>query len=151
MVSAVKYDITHPEVEPIPWTGCWIWTGHSIGGYGYVLGGGGMAYKLFWVEAGGVPKPGWVLDHKCRARCCVNPEHIRQIPKSRNVSENKYCPRKEGTLNEFGFMYFYDPSIHEGFPPRAYLDRHPELAKDFLRRSSPYRRRYRAFLASPTE
>lgn len=72
---------------------CWLWTG-SIGNHGYGQIGRGMrhggnllahrvAYELL---VGPLPTEGdMVIDHLCRVRPCVNPEHMEVVTRGENV------------------------------------------------------------------
>jgi hypothetical protein len=92
-----RYDLTHKNVMPVPESGCWIWTGNcdSRSGYG-VAGrklrgkytGTRVAHRSFWEFARGQVPEGMVLDHTCRVRCCVNPDHLRVVTRGENVLNN---------------------------------------------------------------
>jgi hypothetical protein len=67
--------------------GCWLWTGVHIGaGYGQASLNGvrqvahRVAYEL---TVGPVPE-GLQLDHLCRNRGCVNPDHLEPVTASEN-------------------------------------------------------------------
>jgi hypothetical protein len=80
---------------PEPNTGCFIWLG-NVTKLGYAkMGMTRMvdgkkklnmvsvhreAYKRF---VGPIPE-GMVLDHKCRMRCCVNPDHLEPVTQKEN-------------------------------------------------------------------
>lgn len=76
---------------PIPHCGCWAWTGFvKPNGYGQIgLGKRGMgiahahrvAYELY---VGPIPT-GMTLDHLCRVRCCVNPDHLEPVTNAENI------------------------------------------------------------------
>lgn len=67
--------------------GCWIWTGPTSGhngrGRGYPrmsLDGGTMAVHIvmYIIEFGPIP-PRKQIDHTCRNRLCVNPDHLEMV------------------------------------------------------------------------
>jgi hypothetical protein len=84
------------KLQPIPVTGCWLWTGAlGTNGYGCVQaphptrGRNGWAAHLLhrWVYqqiVGPIP-PGLVLDHLCRERTCANPDHLRVCTNAENT------------------------------------------------------------------
>ncbi len=79
---------------PEPNSGCFIWTGNlSWNGYGTLK----MGYKregnrrTEWAHraayeyfVGPIPE-GLDLDHKCRMRCCVNPDHLEPVTRGENT------------------------------------------------------------------
>ena len=80
------------DIEPEPNSGCWLWIGaQRNNGYGYLRleNGRTMAAHrisyMHWRES--IPF-GLVLDHKCRVRSCVNPQHLRVVTRRQNVLEN---------------------------------------------------------------
>jgi hypothetical protein len=88
------------RVSPEPTTGCWIWTGtHNSNGYGKIRVDRRMslthrvAYSIFV----GPLLDGMDIDHTCRNRACVNPDHLEQISHRDNtVRRNAVrttCPR----------------------------------------------------------
>lgn len=94
-------------------TGCWVWIGDSYdAGYGrfHVKGmPGGIAHRWGWTLYVGPIPHGMVLDHKCRFRSCVCPDHLRVVTPRQNVLENSLsftarfaartsCPKCGGPL-----------------------------------------------------
>lgn len=77
------------KVRPDAALGCWVWTGciaGTDGGYGQIrvkgrgLAAHRVAYELF---VGPIPE-GLQLDHLCRNKHCVNPEHLEPVTASEN-------------------------------------------------------------------
>lgn len=70
--------------------GCMNWTGYAHRGYGrFGLGGRELgiaeAHRVAWALAGRQPPPpGMHLDHACRNKLCVNPDHLRHATPSQN-------------------------------------------------------------------
>lgn len=88
------------KISPEPNTGCWLWTGcTNTGGYGQITLANGnpggqaiTAHRLSYVlRHGEIPK-GLFLDHICRMRICVNPNHLRIVTPRVNVLENSVSP-----------------------------------------------------------
>jgi hypothetical protein len=73
---------------PVPFSGCWAWEGAcSTAGYAqYRLPKGTMyAHRLAYELAKGPVPDGLDLDHLCRVRCCVNPDHLEAVTRSTNL------------------------------------------------------------------
>lgn len=73
---------------PVTESGCWIWIGQDCShGYGKLTHQGvtDYAHRISYIlHKGDIPN-GLVLDHLCRVRCCVNPEHIEVVTRGENV------------------------------------------------------------------
>ncbi|WP_088256981.1 HNH endonuclease signature motif containing protein [Fimbriiglobus ruber] len=69
-------------------TGCWIWQGASTTlGYGQIWKKGKniLAHRaVFEMFKYAVPK-GFELDHLCRNKSCVNPQHLEVVTHSENL------------------------------------------------------------------
>jgi hypothetical protein len=62
-------------------TGCWLWTGSiSSGGYGrHWSNGFKYAHRISWEMSKGLIPGGMTIDHLCRNRACVNPDHMEVV------------------------------------------------------------------------
>lgn len=70
---------------------CWLWTGGTRKGYGaFQASNGGrrvtvQAHRIAYSEIAGDIPAGLVLDHVCRVRACVNPDHLRPVSDRVNI------------------------------------------------------------------
>lgn len=85
-------------VEMVPESGCWIWTA-ALNSFGY--GQFGLrtpvrrpypAHRVSYVIHHGPITTGMVIDHKCRVRSCVNPDHIRMVTQKQNMEHAAIAP-----------------------------------------------------------
>lgn len=68
--------------------GCWYWTASvTNGGYGRFLAGDKtrVAHRVAYEWAKGPVPAGLQLDHLCRVRHCVNPDHLEPVTARENV------------------------------------------------------------------
>lgn len=67
---------------------CWIWTAGKGHGYGVIRPVGGQptrrAHVLAYERLRGPVPAGLVLDHLCRNRACVNPDHMEPVTLGEN-------------------------------------------------------------------
>jgi hypothetical protein len=69
---------------PEPNSGCWLWDkGIDIGGYGKFQGAG--AHRLSYQAFKGEIPSGLTLDHLCRVRSCINPDHLEPVSMKTNT------------------------------------------------------------------
>lgn len=68
--------------------GCWLWTRSlSRDGYGWASHEDRthQAHRLVYRLVRGAPPEGLVLDHLCRVRKCVNPDHLEPVTNRENL------------------------------------------------------------------
>lgn len=68
--------------------GCWIWKGY-VAKHGYGYQGRVPAHRAVYIEHRGVIPPGLDLDHLCRVRACVNPDHLEPVTRAENLRRGK--------------------------------------------------------------
>ena len=94
-----------------PNSGCWLWTGPTIRGYGYISIDGKsrithrVAYETFYQ----LPKE---LHHTCKTRQCCNPAHLQPVTAKQHKSfhdhwqsKKTHCP--QGHLYSPANTYVY--------------------------------------------
>lgn len=67
--------------------GCWLWTGATLRGYGTYMRAGGayIAHRYAYEDRVGPIPTGLDLDHLCRCRTCVNPDHLEPVTRGENL------------------------------------------------------------------
>ncbi len=64
-------------------TPCWLWSGYKNGtGYAHFTGGplrNRSIHQALWETRNGRTPAGMELDHLCRNRHCINPDHLEAV------------------------------------------------------------------------
>lgn len=117
-----KVDKSGPVSEHRPDLGpCWIWTGAlSTGGYGLIATTPGRcrtAHRVSWEIAGRVLVSGLTLDHLCRVRRCVNPDHLEQVTSAENTrrggnARKTHCPQGHEYTDENTYRWKNAPGAY---------------------------------------
>lgn len=79
-----------------PIFGCWLWTGRlDRDGYGVIYNrtGPSQAHRAVYLELVGPIGEGLRLDHECRRRRCVRPEHLEPVTESINQGRRTWRAR----------------------------------------------------------
>jgi hypothetical protein len=106
---------------------CWLWTGqihpHGYGRFSVKAGLSVNAHAIVYGLLVGPPAKGLDLDHLCRNRACVNPDHLEPVERRTNLlrgigtaARNKrktHCPRGHA-FAEHGYTYL----SKKGYPAR---------------------------------
>ena len=75
------------NVAMVPIAGCWVWmAGVTNLGYGRFTVNGAItsAHRYSWELLRGPIPVGLEIDHLCRVRCCVNPQHLEPVTSQEN-------------------------------------------------------------------
>ena len=78
---------------PEPNSGCWIWIGCiDKCGYGKMsVGKESLAHRVSYRLYKGEIPDDLEIDHKCRVRCCVNPDHLEAVTHTENIARGEYA------------------------------------------------------------
>jgi hypothetical protein len=73
-------------------TPCWIWLGQTVKGYGRIkfMGLTFAAHAMFYRQMHKGFNYKLELDHKCKNKACVNPDHMEPITHAENLLRSDY-------------------------------------------------------------
>ena len=101
---------------PEPNTGCWLWTAAIARGYGvfWFEGRQGPAHRYAYERWAGPIPDGLQLDHLCRVRNCVNPNHLEPVTCRENLLRGE-------TFNATNAARTHCPQGHEYDEKNTYV------------------------------
>jgi hypothetical protein len=98
---------------PVPHSGCWVWLGH-VGNDGYARvslkrSHYSSAHRLAYMLAKGPIPEGLNLDHLCRVRCCINPDHLEPVTDRVNILRGQGHAAVNAKKTHCPLGHSYDP------------------------------------------
>jgi len=106
-----------------PNSGCWLWLGATMrNGYG-VIGLGGradgtaLAHRVAYQTLRGDIPDGFDLDHLCRNRACVNPDHLEPVTRRVNWERGMHSKAVEWRLSVEGRLPMETRQCRPATPP----------------------------------
>lgn len=140
------------KVDKTP--GCWLWTGSVAYGYGKFRDGRTvLAHRWAYESIRGPIPTGLVLDHLCKVKHCVNPDHLEAVTHAVNVRRaatggvGSRAP-KSGRARDAEGHFTHCPNGHPMSGDNLYV--RPNGARSCKRCSADLQaHRYRAIRDSP--
>lgn len=90
--------------------GCWIWTAARSHGYGVVTIDRRLVKahrSVYQALVGQIPE-GLTIDHLCRERACVNPEHLEPVTHRENILRGEGVAAKNAAKTHCPYGHEYD-------------------------------------------
>lgn len=96
---------------------CWSWTGRiATNGYGRMVIDGKQqtAHRVSYFLRHGAIDPEMVIDHLCRNRACVNPDHLEQVTQKTNVRRGDLAVRLRTGICALGHSITGENAMPQG-------------------------------------
>lgn len=147
----ISNDALLGRVMPITESGCWIWMGEIAKSHGYGIVNGPIgngkrrdyAHRIFHERFKGPIPEGLTIDHLCRVRCCVNPDHLDAVPIGINVlrGESNAAKHAKKTHCIHGHPLTSDNLVPISTRPRYRMCRHCANARHEAKTGKPMKHR----------
>lgn len=84
-IQAVVENEQNTDKYAVASTGCWVWLG-ALDKDGYPRNG---KHRKYYQEYVGSVPDGYILDHTCNRRDCVNPAHLEPVTNLENIRRGR--------------------------------------------------------------
>lgn len=88
--TRIKYSTERYIVDE---NGCWVWQhNRTFGGYPHTTDDAGkpvLAHRYEYTKKYGTIPKGYDLDHLCKNRSCINPDHCEPVTNAENIRRGK--------------------------------------------------------------
>lgn len=128
--------------------GCWVWTGqlHPTGYGQFIVMSGKRGYprrahRIAWELLRGPLKPEDYIDHLCRNRACVNPDHLQPVTNRENIRRGIAPSAINGRKTHCDYSHEFTPE-NTYVPPKRPTTRECRIC--IRRRDQEKRERKRA-------
>lgn len=110
----------------------WIWTGsHNSDGYGHFRMPEGVraAHRISYQEMVGPITPGLTIDHICRVRDCIRPDHLRPLTNEENVMIGEGACARHARQDRCVNGHTFVERVENGRPRRRCVPCHTEASR----------------------